>query len=168
MTRGKIVLADTEGLLHTSLEFNGDMYEGTMYGHGDDIILHFMTSRDWKTEDFYQYIEEFDNENFGYKKNYGSELVHTTHNTGCYDVSNNWTDYIYFVNASGHDMKVITEKGECVIPSECVVVFCFHDMKKIIYRKEGKYVKLEDEQRIVAQEALELYISMYIGRYDDI
>lgn len=167
MTRGKIVFADTERLLHTSLEFNGDMYMGTKYGHGDDIILHFMSSSDWKSEDFYQYIEEFDDENFGYK-NYGSELVHTTHDTGCYDVSNNWTDYIYFVNASGHDMKAITGKGACVIPSECVVVFYFQDMKKIIHHKESKYVKFEEEQRIVAREALELYISMYIGRYDDI
>lgn len=70
MTRGKIMYIAGTGIMHSSCEFNGDMYPSSK---GDQIIEKFQAGGFESVFDFNHYVERFNERNFGYDEPFGSE-----------------------------------------------------------------------------------------------
>ena len=133
MTRGILIYIDEDMQLHSTIEFNGNMFPNKIQGHGDKIIAYFALCEKWDTEEFYDFVEEFDENNFGYKSAYGSELILSYGLSELkYDIKNNWTDYLYIINGCNDDFIIIGENGETIIRPNSIAVCNFQKVIEII------------------------------------
>ena len=154
MTRGQIAIITGENELHTSIEFNGDMYMPTKKwaGHGRQVINLLKKVKD--VADYQYIVAKFNCDHHHYcgcerltwrrKGEEGKAMFNFFKNY--YD---NWfSDYVYLKNISKKEVTIIQnnydENGgndkpeEVKIPNNAIVVLCFGKVKKIIEEKEEK------------------------------
>ncbi len=133
MTRGKAILI-TNTKQYETIEFNGDMYiETGSPGEAMFELLNWVTT----AEDFYQLIEKFNIDNFGYPE----QLIYETKKLAKLRFSertyyDRWfSDYLYFLNVSAKDIPVRDRRGYCCpLESNMVMVFNFGKFKTCLYR----------------------------------
>ena len=116
MTRGKFVIIGDNYIL-LSEEFNGDMY---WTGHGREVRRRLQKVKNKK--DFEKEVEKFDDESFGYRKNYGDKLIYDAVDTGfsrealldfSEDYFKKWfSDYLYIKNLSEKDIVFTARNWE--------------------------------------------------------
>lgn len=139
MTRGKIVGFFGDKAV-VSCEFNGDMYYDYF---GKEVIEGLRKSRtESRLRDF---IESFDAENFGYKKEYGEELVFEHENTAKLwrldkDYFDKWfSDYLYIKNFSDTPLEITTkESGKIVLKKGDIVSVNFGAEVDRLVRHHGR------------------------------
>ena len=152
MTRGQIAIITGENELHTSIEFNGDMYMPTKKwaGHGRQVINLLKKVKD--VADYQYIVAKFNCENHHYcdceRLTYKCEGEKAKSMLNFFkDYFTNWfSDYVYLKNISGKEVTIIqnnyNEEGtndkaeEVTIPNNAIVVLCFGKVKKIIEEKE--------------------------------
>lgn len=132
MTRGKLILL-TEGGMHITDEFNGDMYMEN--GHGEEVIERLQRVTD--PDSFEKEVRAFDKANFEYYKDddpviyfIGLPVVDCTYDT----YFDKWfSDYLYVKNIDTICHKIIDAKGQKQIinPDEIFVIH-FGDIVKTI------------------------------------
>lgn len=131
MTRGKILFLE-EGKVYCTTEFNGDMYPE---GHGDEIIA-------WFEEGFFscyakyeRFVYRFNKRNFGYEEPLIS-LYESKENM--IDVRKNWTDYLYIINKSELEWRIVDKKeNPIVIPDKSLTIVYFQEVEQIISESEN-------------------------------
>jgi hypothetical protein len=170
MTQGKLIYVDKNKVFHTTGIFGYDMCPNDYKGHGDDIITYFKYTADWNEDRFYEFVKTFHKKNFKEMDYDYEDSMHFGYSIdGCYDIRNNWIDYIYLINDSGDLIKCITEKGEKAIPKDSLCVISFQNVKEI-YNHVKKPVRIAFNERSlnIIIDALDFYIRMHLGQYDSI
>ena len=139
MTRGKLVLIADDKRYYTSTEFNGSMYMDG--GYGDEILKEFTSENIQSVEDFYRYIENFNEKYFQYNNEWfcreiteeNTKYCPTLFKKGClscaydstckidydfcssnlFDITtyNYHSDYMYWLNISSEDIEVKAANG---------------------------------------------------------
>lgn len=160
MTRGKMILIDKQEnniLKHITCEFNGDMY---ISWFGKSIIAELEHISNY--EDFEKYVKYFNEQNFQYKEDYFGifkDVVDNKTINVCDNYFDTWfSDYLYFKNVSGEDIKMIcnidNEVKEVVIKNGEIKVFYFAEL--VDYKKE-----ISEEYNTNTKEDMDLY--RYLG-----
>lgn len=135
MTRGKIIFVDESGTLSSSVEFNGDMYPDGTFANGGRVIRAFKKGEIRTEEEYREYVYEFDKANFGYAENYKIDLIQDVFELENleYDVRKNTSDYLYIINQSGHDIRILTEGDEKhTISDGDMGIVCYQSWEKIV------------------------------------
>lgn len=153
MTRGKMILINKDkfsnkNIMNISCEFNGDMY---LECYGKLVIANLKMINDFKG--FRKFIDFFDDMFFQYKDGIYSdyylinfeEIKENAINLQDNYFDNWFSDYLYFKNISGDDIKIkctINEKKETItIKNGEIKIFNFGSL--VDYKKE--LIKIESE-----------------------
>ncbi|MBE5915803.1 MAG: hypothetical protein E7273_03055 [Pseudobutyrivibrio ruminis] len=170
MTQGKLIYVDKNKVFHGTGIFGYDMYPNDYKGYGDDIITCFTYTADWNEDMFYEFVKTLHKKNFkDMDYDYEDSMYFGYSINGCYDIRNNWIDYIYLINDSGDSIKCITENGEKSIPKDSLCVISFQNVKEIYnHVKEPFKIEFNERSLNIIIDALDFYTRMYLGQYDSI
>ena len=148
MTRGKMILIKNENnklVNYITCEFNGDMY---LSYHGKNVVNELEKINTY--EDFDRYVRYFYEQNFEYEEDYfgiyKEDIKDKTINVFDNYFDNWFSDYLYFKNASGEDIKIIYEKEnkkeETIIKNGEISVFYFGEL--VDYKQEIMNIILKE------------------------
>ena len=148
MTRGKMILIKSKNnklVNYITCEFNGDMY---LSYHGKNVVNELEKINTY--EDFDRYVRYFNEQNFKYEEDYfgiyKEDIKDKTINVFDNYFDNWFSDYLYFKNASGEDIKIIYKKGnkreETIIKNGEISVFHFGEL--VDYKQEIMNIILKE------------------------
>lgn len=129
MTRGKILFIDDDGNLYSSTEFNGDMYPE---GNGGEVIERFKEGYFEDYNHYIRFIELFNKRFFGYESELLEELSYEKH---IISIKDNWTDYLYIINASAKEWIIIDEHGNpSYLTANTIAVIHYREVERLTHR----------------------------------
>lgn len=126
MTRGKIVYIDKGSIVHSSCEFNGDMYPE---GRGDQILEKFHEGYFTDVDEYRKYVERFNRRNFGYDYIFENSWKSAD---GEWCVDDNYTDYLYIINGSEKDFILLSEGNKYAISVGGMAIVYFQKVEQIL------------------------------------
>lgn len=166
MTRGKIIFVDENGVLYSSLEFNGDMYPDGSFANGGRVIRAFRKGEIQTVESYKNYVKEFDDANFGYAASYGEELIRDIFKLDdmVFDVRDNLTDYLYIVNQAGQEVQILTKDEEDhLIPDGDLGIVYYSSWERLIKAEAGSSAGTKKKQAEMPNRS---YKQIIIARKD--
>ena len=172
MTRGRIYLCDNSGAWYKTTLFISDMYPDFPIGHGSEIILSFLKRYLRNHSDLLRFTEE------AYKKWFNKnifdeyerdEIVIDLWNAKSLCLENVYDDYSYILNCSKDSVNVIVEGREVHIEKDEMLILSYSDIYMRLRRNRGrKTIILNNDDITECINALDFYIRMYLGQYNNI
>lgn len=139
MTRGKIIFIHDNMQVYTTCEFNGDMHPNR---YGEEVLECFRNGVFQNYRNYERFVENFNRKHFGYD----DELI--TEVFGCgkqmIDITNNWTDYLYIINASSDAWNIKAKGNEEKLFPYSLVIIHYQMVREIIVQKNEKNLKETD------------------------
>ena len=136
MTRGKIIYINSDSQVYVTCEFNGDMHPNR---HGKDVLEYFKNGLLQNYSAYERFVENLNGKYFGYDDELIKELI------GCanqiFDITNNWTDYLYIINESSDEWRIKTKENEENLPAHSLAIICYQTTNKIVVRKKEETLK---------------------------
>ena len=130
MTRGKIIYIGSNALVYETVEFNGDMHPDN---RGERITEFFHKGGFQTVENFEGFVNTFNKKYFGYDEILVTRFGHKEERV--IDVSNNWTDYLYIINESDSNWKIMEKETEYLLTPTSIAVVDFKKLETICRRE---------------------------------
>ena len=134
MTRGKILYINNDFQLCTTCEFNGDMHPQR---YGEDVLQCFKNGLFQNYGGYERFVENFNRKYFGYAEELIKELIGCANQT--FDITNNWTDYLYIINESSDEWRIKTKENEENLPAHSLAIIHYQLIKKIVVREQENF-----------------------------
>ena len=136
MTRGKIIYINTDSQVFATCEFNGDMYPQR---YGEDVLEGFKNGLFQNYGGYERFVENFNRKYFGYDEELINEFIVCAKKT--FDITNNWTDYLYIINESSDEWHIKTKENEEKLPAQSLALIHYQLVNKIVVRAKQKNFK---------------------------
>ena len=124
---------------------------------GDQIIEIFHTGYFKNFDDYEEYVERFNNRNFGYEENLISSYTLSANE---WRIDDNWTDYLYIINGSGKDFYILKKDEKHVVPVNGMAIVNYKDIENIIALDLEKQNSMESSN----QDAVDSFIKSVSAR----
>lgn len=136
MTRGRIILIQSNMQVYTTCEFNGDMHPNV---HGEAILDYFKNGSFQKYKDYERFVKSFNRKYFGYDGDLIKESIECCE--GTIDITKNWTDYLYIINESSAEWNIKTKgNAEKLFPRSLAIIH-YQTIDNIVVRKNEEKLK---------------------------
>lgn len=136
MTRGKILYINNDFQVCTTCEFNGDMHPQR---YGEDILEGFKRGLFQNYDGYERFVENFNRKYFGYDEELIKELIGCSNQT--FDITNNWTDYLYIINESSNQWRIKTKENEENLPAHSLAIIHYQQINEIVVCAQQKNIK---------------------------
>ena len=146
MTRGRILYIYNDFQVCTTCEFNGDMHPQR---HGEDVLEGFKNGVFQNCGGYQRFVENFNRKYFGYDGELIKEFIGCAKQT--FDITNNWTDYLYIINESSDEWRIKTKENEENLPAHSLAIIHYQLINKIVVREQEnlKTTNILSEQEFV-------------------
>lgn len=136
MTRGKIIFIQDDMQIYATCEFNGDMHPDR---YGEEVLECFRNGFFQNYRSYERFVENFNRKHFGYDDElitevfgYGKQMI---------DITNNWTDYLYIINATSDAWKVKAKRNEESLLAHSLAIIHYQLIDKIVNRESETNLK---------------------------
>ncbi len=136
MTRGKIIFIQGNMQIYTTCEFNRDMHPDR---HGEEVLEYFRNGFFQNYKNYERFVENFNRKHFGYDAElitevfgYGKQMI---------DITNNWTDYLYIINASSDVWNIKAKGNEESLSAHSLAIIHYQLIDKIVERESEANLK---------------------------
>lgn len=136
MTRGRIILIQSDMQVYTTCEFNGDMHPN-MYG--EEVLDCFKNGSFQKYKDYERFVKSFNRKYFSYDGDLIKESVECCKRT--IDITKNWTDYLYIINESSIEWSIKTKENEEKLLPRSLAIIHYQTINNIVVRKNEGNLK---------------------------
>ena len=135
MTRGKIVLIQSDMQVYITCEFNGDMHPNM---HGEEILKCFKNGLFQNYRGYERFVEKLNSKYFGY-----DELIKESNECAnrTIDITNSGTDYLYIINESSVEWNIKTKENEEKLLPHSLAVIHYQTINNIEGRKNEETLK---------------------------
>lgn len=136
MTRGKIILIQSDMKVYTTCEFNGDMQLSV---RGEEVLECFKKGSFKKYKEYERFVKSFNRRYFGYD---GDLIKESVDCCKCIiDITKNWTDYLYIINESSVEWIIKTkDNDEKLLPCSLAIIH-YQMINNIVVRKNEENLK---------------------------
>ena len=136
MTRGKIIFIQGDMQIYTTCEFNGDMHPDR---YGEEVLECFRNGFFQNYRSYERFVENFNRKHFGYDDElitevfgYGKQMI---------DITNNWSDYLYIINATSDAWNVKAKGNEESLSAHSLAIIHYQMISNIVVRKDEENLK---------------------------
>ena len=136
MTRGKIILIQSDMEVYITCEFNEDMHPNM---HGEDVLEWFKNGLLQNYMGYERFVEKFNRKYFGYDEELIKELSRFDKRT--VDITQNWTDYLYIINESSDEWCIKTKENEEKLPAHSLAIVHYQMICNVVVRKNEVNLK---------------------------
>ena len=136
MTRGRIILIQSDMQVYTTCEFNGDMHPNV---HGEEVLDCFKNGSFQKYKDYERFVKSFNRKYFSYDGDLIKESVECCKRT--IDITKNWTDYLYIINESSIEWSIKTKENEEKLLPRSLAIIHYQTINNIVVRKNEGNLK---------------------------
>lgn len=136
MTRGKIIYINNGSQVFATCEFNGDMHPQR---YGEDVLEGFKNRLFQNYSGYEKFVENFNRKYFGYDEELIKELIGCAKQT--FDITNNWTDYLYIINESSNEWRIKTKENEENLFAHSLAIIHYQMITKIVVREKEENLK---------------------------
>lgn len=136
MTRGRILYIYNDFQICTTCEFNGDMHPQR---YGEDVLEGFKNGLFQNYGGYVRFVENFNRKYFRYDDELIKEFIRYTEQT--FDITDNWTDYLYIINESSNEWRIKTKVNEENLPAHSLAIIHYQLIDKIVAREPEANLK---------------------------
>jgi len=136
MTRGKILYINNDSKVCTTCEFNGDMHPQR---YGEVVLEGFKNGLFQNYGGYERFVDNFNRKYFRYNEELIIEFIGCAKQT--FDITNNWTDYLYIINESSDEWRINTKVNEEYLPAHSLAIIHYQLIDEIVVREPEANLK---------------------------